>query len=100
MGWSPLWYTHLGYGRTMLSVRDSIAALETGSKLERPIRVTVLPHWPRCRKDISWMHCEQEERDLPERVKAAGPAPHLDAMAWQGSWRALEELYEEGVVSN
>jgi hypothetical protein len=43
------------------------------------------------------MKCEQEETDLHETVKAAGPAPGVGA--WRDSWRALEQLYTEGAVA-
>jgi len=57
----------------------------------------VLLYWSRCRDEIKWMNCAQEEADLPAEVKAAGPAP--GAEAWQDSWRALEQLYTEGTVA-
>eukprot|EP00928_Gymnodinium_smaydae_P018872 TRINITY_DN17193_c0_g1_i1.p1 TRINITY_DN17193_c0_g1~~TRINITY_DN17193_c0_g1_i1.p1 ORF type:complete len:433 (-),score=34.47 TRINITY_DN17193_c0_g1_i1:176-1429(-) len=91
---TKVWYTHLGYGRTKLSVQDSLAAL--GQR----VRVTVLLHWPRCRRGISWMRCDDEEQALSKRVKDAGPSPLDDMDAWQGSWRALEEMYEAGIVSS
>ena len=45
---TKVWYTHLGYNRTMLSVRDSLAQL--GARAAR--NATVLIHWPRCRRDL------------------------------------------------
>ena len=76
---TKVWYTHLGYARTRLSVEDSLAALSPDAARN----VTVLLHWPRCRDDIPWMRCEAEEAELPERVKQAGPPPHLDReRAW------------------
>lgn len=82
---TKVWYTHLGYERTRLSVMDSLGALgKDGSK------VICLIHWPRCRRDVEWMRCEQEELELDERVRKL---PRGD---WRESWRALEDLYEEG----
>ena len=89
---TKVWYTHLGYGRTKLAVEDMLAGLNGCCA------VTMLIHWPRCRDDISWMHCAEEERALPQRVKDAGPAPAEDA--WKGSWRALEEFYAAGRLKN
>lgn len=87
---TKVWYTHLGYNRTRLSVAQSL------SKLGR-VDVVALLHWPRCRHDIPWMRCEDEERELDANVRAAGPAPDHDA--WRASWRALEDAYEEGSVA-
>ena len=68
---TKVWYTHLGYGRTKLAVEEMLAGLNGCCE------VTMLIHWPRCRDDISWMHCEEEEAYLPQRVKDAGPPPCL-----------------------
>ena len=93
---TKVWYTHLGYNRTMLSVRDSLEQL--GARAAR--NVTALIHWPRCRRDIPWMACEREEAELPPRVRDAGPAPHLDPDgAWLESWRALEDLHAAGALA-
>ena len=89
---TKVWYTHLGYGRTKLAVEDMLAGLNGCCE------VTMLIHWPRCRDDISWMHCAEEEANLPQRVKDAGPAPAEDA--WKGSWTALEEFYAAGRLKN
>eukprot|EP00976_Prorocentrum_cordatum_P007906 157233-Prorocentrum_minimum.AAC.2 len=99
---TKVWYTHLGYGRTVLSVLDSLKALSASPKTQSSIklRVTVLLHWPRCDDAIPWMHCEEEERSVEERVKWAGPSPLADkCCAWKGSWKALEDLYDAGLVS-
>ena len=82
---TKVWYTHLGYNRTMLSVRDSLKALGSGDH-----KVTVLLHWPECHDGMPWMHCKKEEEELPARVKAAGPIGD-----WRGSWKALETLYSD-----
>lgn len=42
------------------------------------------------------MDCEEEENELPQHYKDAGPPPHLDkANAWKESWRALEDMYND-----
>ena len=89
---TKVWYTHLGYERTKLAVEDMLAGLNGCCA------VTMLIHWPRCRGDISWMHCEEEEANLPQCVKDAGPPPAPDA--WKGSWTALEEFYAAGKLKN
>eukprot|EP00978_Attheya_sp_CCMP212_P027877 scaffold94607_cov56-Attheya_sp.AAC.3 len=92
---TKVWYTHLGYDRTVLSVGESLsdlAATASGSTIK--IRVHVLLHWSRCHDDISWTDCEGEEEGLPAYVKEAGPAPHLNKeTSWKESWKALEDLY-------
>ena len=89
---TKVWYTHLGYGRTKQAVEEMLDGLRGCCD------VTMLIHWPRCRDDISWMHCAEEELDLPQRVKDAGPPPAHDA--WKGSWTALEEFYAAGRLKN
>ncbi|CAK0863058.1 unnamed protein product [Prorocentrum cordatum] len=95
---TKVWHTHLGFERTLFSVGESLERLGLGGDGAR--RPAVLLHWPRCRSDVSWMRCEEEEAELPQEVRRLGPAPHLDADAWQGSWRALEQLYREGLISS
>eukprot|EP00977_Amphora_coffeiformis_P011952 scaffold2917_cov191-Amphora_coffeaeformis.AAC.45 len=91
---TKVWYTHLGYARTLISAKESWEALKMSDNTTTPA-LHMLLHWPRCRYDISWMHCEQEEANLPKSVKEAGLAPHLDPdHAFVESWRALEDLYE------
>ena len=86
---TKVWYTYLGYERTKISVRESLEQLNNPN-----IRVHMLLHWPRCRDDIPWMKCEEEETALPQAVKDAGPAPHLDREnAFKESWRALEDIF-------
>lgn len=95
---TKVWYTHLGYERTKLSVRESLKELVGDYNLRSSpnIKIHILLHWPRCRNDISWMDCEGEEERLPPAVKNAGPPPHLDKdHAYLESWRALEDLYDE-----
>lgn len=85
---TKIWYTHLGYKRTLLAVKEAMKALNSPK-----IRVTILIHWPFCRDDIDWMDCEREEDELSAEVRGAGYAPHLDKdNAYKESWRALEDL--------
>jgi diketogulonate reductase-like aldo/keto reductase len=94
---TKVWYTHLGYDRTKQAVQSSLDNLKEAMDNENVIlKVHVMIHWPRCYDNISWMNCEKEENDLPDVVKQAGPPPHLDkANAWKGSWKALEDIYED-----
>jgi diketogulonate reductase-like aldo/keto reductase len=92
---TKVWYTHLGYERTKLSVQESLQALAPvleNAKLD--IRLHILLHWPRCFDNIPWMHCEQDEAELPEYIKAAGPNPNENPEnAWKESWKLLEDIY-------
>ncbi|KAL3785244.1 hypothetical protein HJC23_002699 [Cyclotella cryptica] len=91
---SKVWYTHLGYERTKISVREILE--ELGSVSTRQVYVHLLIHWPRCRDDIEWMNCAEEESNLPQHVRDTGPPPHLNKdEAWKGSWAALEDFYTE-----
>ena len=132
---TKVWYTHLGYERTVRAVMQSLheifdrrdqhharlplsseivseareglfdpvepylSTAQSSSLPASPIRVTILLHWPRCRSDISWMHCEDEENAMPQEIRAldGGVPPHLRPdEAWMDSWRALEDLYGDG----
>jgi diketogulonate reductase-like aldo/keto reductase len=92
---TKVWYTHLGYERTKISVKESLNDLADAIKdPDVDLHVHFLIHWPKCNDGIEWMNCEEEENSLPANVKNAGPAPHLDkANAWKGSWKALEDMY-------
>lgn len=91
---TKVWYTHLGYERTKISVQESLSNLNSASP--RQIYVHMLLHWPRCNDDIPWMNCEAEENNLPQWVKDSGPPPHLKKeSAFKESWKALEEIYLE-----
>jgi diketogulonate reductase-like aldo/keto reductase len=91
---TKIWYTHLGYDRTLLAIKDSLHNFQEA--IDHPnvdLKLHVLLHWPRCYEKIPWMDCSGEEANLPSEVKQAGPAPHLDPQnAWKGSWKALEEV--------
>ena len=91
---TKVWYTHLGYERTMLAVKDSLSNLKEA--IDHPnvdLKLHILLHWPRCYDGIPWMDCKGEEENLPTEVKETGQPPHLDSQnAWKGSWKALEEL--------
>lgn len=92
---TKVWYTHLGYERTKISVKESLEDL--GDAIKDPnvdLRVHILLHWPRCYDTIPWMDCEKEENALPDYVKKAGPPPHENKKdAWKESWKALEDMY-------
>lgn len=94
---TKVWYTHLGYNRTMIAAKESLEALKEAS--DHPnidLKVHLMLHWPRCFGDVSWMNCEEEEENLPEEVKKAGPPPHRDPLnAWKESWKALEVLFQD-----
>ena len=86
---TKVWYTHLGYERTKISVKESLERLNVPN-----VKVHLMIHWPRCRDDVSWMDCKGEEAALPAAVKKAGPAPHLNKdTAFIDSWRALEDIF-------
>jgi len=92
---TKIWYTHLGYERTRLAVDEILENFEEAVKDPNvDLKITILLHWPQCYDSIPWMNCVEEEEQLPDRVKKAGPPPHLDRNAWKGSWWALEEVYE------
>jgi D-xylose reductase len=91
---TKVWYTYLGYDRTMIAVREILEVLNVPN-----IKIHILLHWPRCRTDISWMDCEGEEASLPQAVKDAGPPPHhFKDDAFKDSWRALEDVFLGNVV--
>jgi diketogulonate reductase-like aldo/keto reductase len=93
---SKVWYTYLGKERTKYSIQKSIESFVGLENTE----LVMLIHWPRCRQDISWMRCEEEETSLPDEVKELGPPPHLNRnSAWEGSWLALEESFLAGDLS-
>lgn len=95
---TKVWYTHLGYERTKLSVMESLDALQPALDHEKVnLKLHVLLHWPRCYENITWMDCDREEMELPEHTREAGPNPNEDPDgAWKESWRALEDLYLSG----
>jgi diketogulonate reductase-like aldo/keto reductase len=91
---TKVWYTHLGYDRTMLSVQESLLELRSLFESEKVnLHLHVLLHWPRCMADIPWMNCEEEELQLPDHVKETGPSPNENPDAWKESWKALEDMY-------
>ena len=91
---TKVWYTHLGYERTKLSVQESLRDLQ--SSATHQIYVHMLLHWPRCDDNVPWMNCEEEENNLPQYVKDAGSPPHLyKSGAFLGSWKALEDIFFE-----
>jgi len=100
---TKVWYTHLGYERTKLSIQESLEALQEATTTTNNIdnnnemmdlRVHLMLHWPRCYDNVPWMNCEEDENAVSEAMKQAGPPPHLDKNnAWKESWRAFEEIY-------
>ena len=91
---TKIWYTHLGYDRTKIAIREILQELRHVTT--RQVYIHLLLHWPRCDDSIPWMDCETEEENLPQNVKDAGPPPHLHKdTAWKDSWKALEEVYDE-----
>jgi diketogulonate reductase-like aldo/keto reductase len=95
-------YTHLGYERTKLSVQESLGLLEEAAADPHvDLKVHVLLSWPRCYQNIESHDCDGEEEALAQHVKEAGPAPHLtDVDAWKSSWKALEEMYNDRLISS
>jgi diketogulonate reductase-like aldo/keto reductase len=99
---TKVWYTHLGYERTKLSVMASLRHLKPVLKPDAKnaptqfkIRITMLLHWPKCRDDLEWMECQAEEAALPNDVKMY-PSPLAKPKAYLDSWRALEDLFSQG----
>ena len=61
---TKVWYTHLGYERTKLSVMESMKRMGRGSV------EAVLLHWPKCDTERNtWMKCEADEKSLADHVK-------------------------------
>jgi diketogulonate reductase-like aldo/keto reductase len=94
---TKVWYTHLGYERTLYAVQSSMKAMKEAIDHKNvDLKLHVMLHWPRCYDNVPWMNCELEENELPDEVKEAGPPPHLDRdNAWKGSWKALESLVND-----
>lgn len=93
---TKIWYTYLGYERTKLAIEEILESFEEAIKDPNvDLKLHLLLHWPQCFDEISWMNCEEEEQQLPDRIKNAGPPPHLNREnAWKESWRAMEDVYE------
>jgi len=97
-----VWYTHLGYERTNLSVRESLNDLSpilTSAPEGWIVKVHALLQWARCNDEA--LNCEEEENKLDEHTKSVGASP-LEAKeeAWKNSWRALEELHQAGILES
>jgi len=99
---TKVWYTHLGYHRTMISVQESFQTLKESVGLQDPrvtLKLHVLLQWPRCYENIEWMNCELDEATVAPHVQQAGPPPHQDKdNAWKESWKALQDLYLQQTV--
>jgi diketogulonate reductase-like aldo/keto reductase len=101
---TKVWYTHLGYERTKLSVMESLRHLKpvlnkpdaNNAPTQFEVRITMLLHWPKCRDDFEWTECQAEEAALPNDVKVY-PSPLAQPnKAYLDSWRALEDLFSQG----
>lgn len=92
---TKVWYTHLGYERTKVSVQESLQALEPALRSDKvDLKVHLLLHWPRCYDNIEWMNCAADEESLDVAIKNAGPDPRKDPEnAWKESWKFLEDIY-------
>jgi len=95
---TKIWYTHLGYQRTKLSVEESLTAFQPLLESDQvDVRLHFLLNWPHCYDEVHYMNCDNDEANLPEHVKSAGPDPTKDRSgAWKDSWRALEDYYRSG----
>ena len=67
---TKVWYTHLGSGRTALAVRESLTEIAAGLGGAHAA-ATVLLHWPRCRRDIPWMNCEEARNNKRRRCRSS-----------------------------
>jgi len=92
---TKIWHTHLGYERTMISVKKTIDAYKKVLNDKRvDLKIHVLLNWPRCYDNLDFMDCEGEEKNESEKMKSASSPPHLEKdTAWKQSWRALEDMY-------
>ena len=125
-----IWHTHLGYERTMLSVRDSLSdilpATTTKSDVaggsssghHPDVRVHAILQYPRCYDELfaspaymnspnlsstKYANCAEEEDALEDSIKRVddNTSPLADRDgAWKRSYRALEELYHMGVIES
>lgn len=91
---TKIWYTHLGYDRTRLAVKDIIDAFKPVlESREVDLKLHILLHWPRCYDSIPMMDCEGDEFSLPKHVREAGADPRTNPDAWKDSWRMLEDYF-------
>lgn len=122
-----IWHTHLGYERTMLSVRDSLSDILPGTTTKSDVagssghhpdvRVHAILQYPRCYDELfaspayinspnlstKYTNCAEEEDALEDSIKRVdddtSPLADRDG-AWKRSYRALEELYHRGVIES
>ena len=102
---TKIWYTHLGYERTTLSIRESLADLSSILSISKNIGYQVKVHaiiqYPRCYDEIEWMRCQEEEMELDSHARFVGPDPNLDPdNAWKGSYKAMEEMYNSNLLES
>lgn len=94
---TKVWYTHLGYQRTKMSIEKSLQALAPAMKSNKvDLKIHLMLNWPRCYDRISATTCAQEEAALDAATKQAGPDPTQDPNAWKESWKYMEEIYLSG----
>ena len=95
---TKVWHTHLGYERTKMAVKQSLQNFATAVKEKNiDFKLHILLHHPKCIDDQDEFSCEHQEKNLPSKVRKAGPAPYLDKdNAWKESWKALEDMYTSG----
>jgi diketogulonate reductase-like aldo/keto reductase len=120
-----IWHTHLGYERTMLSVRDSLSDILPATKSDvaggssnghPDVRIHAILQYPRCYDELfatpaymnspnlstKYSNCSEEEDDLEDSIKQidkTSPLVDKDG-AWKRSYHALEELYHQGVIES
>ena len=72
-----VWYTHLVYDRTFLSVLESMERLCNIEDTNRNIKVHVLLRWSRCYYNFSCMGCKGEQERLSQYMKEIGYSIYL-----------------------
>lgn len=91
---TKIWYTHLGYERTKMAVEKTLRSFEPALASDKvDLKIHVLLNWPRCYERVSSSGCANEEANLEESARQAGPDPTKNPSAWKESWKYLEEIY-------
>ena len=72
-----VWYTHLVYDRTYLSVLESMERLRNLEDTNRNIKVHVLLLWPRCYDKVSWIDCKGDQERISQYAKEIGYSIYL-----------------------
>lgn len=102
---TKIWYTHLGYERTSLSIKESLedlsSILSSSKNIGYQVKVHAIIQYPRCYDEIEWMRCQENEQEIDAHTRSVGPDPNLDPEnAWKGSWKALEEMYNANLLES